>query len=58
MISFFVPGLGQVIKGQVGKGIIIFLAMFPLSLIIIGAALLWLWQIADAYITTPQINRI
>ena len=56
--SLFFPGLGQLVKGQDGKGIIIFLAMFPLSITIIGAAILWIWQIADAYYTNPQINRI
>jgi TM2 domain-containing membrane protein YozV len=27
LLSFFVPGLGQIIKGQVGKGILVFLVL-------------------------------
>ncbi|MDP2217769.1 MAG: hypothetical protein Q8J68_10845 [Methanolobus sp.] len=55
LLSFFVPGLGQIVKGQVLKAIIIWLALgisWLLQFILIGFILLpliWLWQIYDAY---------
>lgn len=49
-LSFFLAGLGQIVKGQVGKGILIFLGVtvslfvfFPIGIV------LWIWNIADAY---------
>ena len=55
ILSFFIPGLGQIIKGQIGKGILIFLGMV-ISIIlifffvgIITTPILWLWNIYDAY---------
>ena len=55
LISFFWPGLGQIIKGQVLKGFIIMFFMF-LSIIlvffligIIIAPILWIWNVYDAY---------
>lgn len=55
ILSFFVPGLGQLIKGQVGRGILIFLGWlfsFALIITIIGAIvplIIYIWQIFDAY---------
>jgi TM2 domain-containing membrane protein YozV len=55
LLSFFVPGLGQIVKGQVLKAIIIWLALgisWLLQFVLIGFILLpliWLWQIYDAY---------
>ena len=55
LLSFFIPGLGQIVKGQVGKGIGIFLGYFfswILIITIIGAVvplIIWIWQIYDAY---------
>ncbi len=57
LLSFFIPGLGQLIKGQVGKGILIFigaLVFIVLSSVLIGIPFLiwlWLWNIYDAYNT-------
>lgn len=55
LLSFFIPGLGQMVKGQVGKGVLIlvgyvvsFLAMFVV-IGIITTPILWIWQIIDAY---------
>jgi hypothetical protein len=37
LLSFFIPGLGQIVKGQVGKGILIFIGVgLGLLLIIPG----------------------
>jgi TM2 domain-containing membrane protein YozV len=49
LLSFFIPGLGQIIKGQVGKGILIFFGVGLGMLLVIPGIILWIWQIADAY---------
>jgi TM2 domain-containing membrane protein YozV len=55
LLSFFIPGLGQIVKGQVGKGVGILLGYFfswILIITIIGAVvplIIWVWQIYDAY---------
>lgn len=59
LLSFFVPGLGQIVKGQILKAILIWLGtvvFIVLSFVVIGLPLLlvlWLWQIYDAY-NSPQ----
>lgn len=52
VLSFFVPGGGQIYNGQIGKGIAILLAVVILVVTVFGIILavpLWLWQIYDAY---------
>jgi len=55
LLSFFIPGLGQLVKGHVGMGIMIFLGMIVnilLMAIIIGfitTPIFWIWNIYDAY---------
>ncbi|NPE27520.1 hypothetical protein HNV12_05960 [Methanococcoides sp. SA1] len=55
LLSFFVPGLGQIIKGEIFKAIGIWIALGIsglLTFIVIGfvlAPIIWLWQIYDAY---------
>jgi len=55
LLSFFIPGLGQMVKGEVGKGIGIFLGWLvslALVLTVIGIVvplIIWVWQIIDAY---------
>jgi TM2 domain-containing membrane protein YozV len=53
-MSFFFPGLGQLYKGRIGRGILIFIGQVCMWLI--GAILLfiptlayWIWNIYDAY---------
>jgi TM2 domain-containing membrane protein YozV len=60
ILSFFIPGLGQMIKGEVGKGILIFIgfwisvgAMFIL-IGLITTPILYFWQIIDAYNTEEK----
>lgn len=59
LLSFFLPGLGQVIKGQIGKAVLIWVGLIIftlLSLALIGLPfliVLWFWQIYDAY-NSPQ----
>jgi TM2 domain-containing membrane protein YozV len=55
LLSFFVPGLGQVAKGEFFKALGIWTALaisWVLSFILIGlvtGTIVWLWQIYDAY---------
>lgn len=55
LISLFVPGLGQLIKGHILKALGIVIALFVsgvLSVVYIGfilAPVIYLWQIYDAY---------
>lgn len=55
LLSFFMPGLGQIIKGQIGKGILIFIGHIIsglLILVLIGLVttpILFIWNIYDAY---------
>jgi TM2 domain-containing membrane protein YozV len=50
LLSFFIPGLGQIVKGQAGKGILIFIGFFiGLVAFVIPGVILWIWQIIDAY---------
>ena len=55
LLSFFVPGLGQLVKGQVGKAILFFIGAIIcaiLMFVLIGIILyplLWLYNIYDAY---------
>ncbi|MCW3105738.1 MAG: hypothetical protein JWQ09_244 [Segetibacter sp.] len=53
LLSFFIPGLGQLIKGQIGKGILIWvvggLLTFFLFWTIIVPLVIWIWNIYDAY---------
>ena len=53
--SFFVPGLGQLINGQVGKAITFF-ALWCLSLLLLvvfigflTTPVLWIWAMVDGY---------
>ena len=53
--SFFVPGLGQLMNGDVGKGILMFclyVLSFFLMFVLIGfltAPAVWIWGMVDAY---------
>jgi TM2 domain-containing membrane protein YozV len=62
VLSFFVPGLGQIYNGQIAKGLVLLVA-FGISAaataFIIGwltTPLLWVWGIYDAYRTAQGIN--
>jgi TM2 domain-containing membrane protein YozV len=60
--SFFFPGLGQLINGQVGKGIAMF-AAYLVSLVLLFAFIgfflvpaIWIWSMVDAYGGAKQWN--
>lgn len=53
LFSFFIPGLGQIIKGQIIKGILIWaiggvLSFFLWWTVIVPLAV-WVWNVYDAY---------
>lgn len=69
MLSFFIPGLGQLVKGNVLRGIVIFIGLcFSIALmsVVVGfvlAPILWVWQLYDAYTapdaaTDRELNRL
>jgi TM2 domain-containing membrane protein YozV len=53
LISFFIPGLGQLIKGQFLKAFIIWAIGGTLSFLlgwtIVVPFLIWAWNVYDAY---------
>ena len=59
LVSLLVPGLGQIIKGEILKGIGIMIAMFisgVLTWVLIGfitTPLIFIWQVYDAYNAEP-----
>lgn len=60
--SFFLPGLGQFINGQAGKGVAFLLAYavsFVLLFVIIGfitMPVVWIWSMVDAYSSAQAWN--
>jgi TM2 domain-containing membrane protein YozV len=62
ILSFFIPGLGQIYNGQLTKGIIFvgigfFLALTIVLLIgIILYPLFWIYTMYDAYDTAKKVN--
>ncbi|MCS3901013.1 DUF5683 domain-containing protein [Methanococcus voltae] len=63
ILSFFIPGLGQIYNGEIIKGIIIivlFVISFFAIAILIGFIMLpivWLYAVCEAYNTANKINR-
>ena len=50
IFSFFIPGLGQLIKGHIGKALLAFFGVIiGFFLLIIPGIFVWLWNIYDAY---------
>ncbi|MDF1557771.1 MAG: hypothetical protein P1P80_06280 [ANME-2 cluster archaeon] len=57
LLSLIIPGLGQIIKGHVIKGSVIFLGIIICFISIIGLLLLpfiWIWNIYDAYTSNSE----
>ncbi|MDY9924834.1 TM2 domain-containing protein [Methanosarcina sp.] len=63
VLSFFIPGLGQIYNGQIMKGIIfiILASIFGfLTVVLIGYILyplFWIYNLYDAYNTAREINE-
>lgn len=55
LLSFLIPGLGQIVKGQIWKGIGLMLGAFisgALAIVLIGFLtypIIWIYSIYDAY---------
>ena len=63
VLSFFIPGLGQIYNGQIMKGIIfiVLASIFAtLTVVLIGYVLyplFWIYNLYDAYNTARRINE-
>lgn len=53
LLSIFIPGLGQLIKGQILKAILIWLVGGAIGVVlgwtIVVPFLIWAWNVYDAY---------
>ncbi len=63
ILSFFVPGLGQIYNGNTNNGIILIIAAFVswiLTAVCVGFFIfiaIWIYSMYDAYTTAEKINR-
>jgi TM2 domain-containing membrane protein YozV len=64
LLSFFLPGAGQLYNGQTGKGLAFLLITlfinFPLMFIGVGfltGLITWIWGMIDAHSSAERINR-
>jgi TM2 domain-containing membrane protein YozV len=55
LLSFFLPGLGQIYNGDVGKGIGMMFGFWILIWIGVGIVF-WIWSMVDAYQSATNIN--
>ncbi len=64
VVSIFVPGVGSMINGSVGRGVLILIAYLvacALCLVLIGfilAPAVWIWGIVDGALSADRWNRI
>lgn len=62
LLSFLIPGLGQIYNGQIGKGVLFILLVIVfgiLSIVLIGIPLLlilWVYGMYNAYKTAEATN--
>ena len=56
--SAIIPGLGQILKGQIIKGLLIIVLGITISYLmfwtIILPVVIWLWNVYDAYTSTSE----
>jgi TM2 domain-containing membrane protein YozV len=63
LISFFLPGVGSMVNGDVGTGIailILYIVGWALAFVLIGIPLAigaWIWGLIDAYQGAQRWNR-
>jgi TM2 domain-containing membrane protein YozV len=63
VLSFLIPGLGQIYNRQIGKGILFFVFVGISCLLILAVIgflttpVLWIWNIVDAYKSSENLNR-
>ena len=62
LASAIIPGLGQLLKGQVVKGLLIIVLGITLSYLLIWTVvfpiLLWAWNVYDAYTSASESNVV
>jgi len=56
ILSFFIPGLGQIYCGRFFRGILIFITTTLLFWVVVGI-IIWLWNIADGFYLAREINK-
>ncbi len=63
ILSFFIPGLGQVYNGEAAKGLALFIG-FVFSVILMTVAcgfvtylIIWLYAMYDAFVVADKINK-
>lgn len=58
LCSFFIPGLGQIYNGDVGKAIAIYFGtLIGFLLFFIPGVIVWIFGIYDAYTTSKKMNE-
>ena len=58
ILSFIMPGLGQVYVGKTGRGVMIwFLTLLGYICLVIPGIIIWLWNIFDARDQAKKINE-
>ena len=58
ILSFLMPGLGQIYAGQLGRGILIFILTFLGYLcFVIPGLFIWIWNIFDARNQVEKLNK-
>lgn len=63
IVSFFIPGVGSMINGEVGKGVGIligYIIAIAFSFILIGVPFLlgfWIWGMVDGYTGAVRFNQ-
>lgn len=64
VLSFFIPGLGQIYNGNGGRAvgfILGWLVSIVLTFVLIGFVtgfMVWLWSMLDAYASAQRHNRL
>jgi TM2 domain-containing membrane protein YozV len=56
ILSFFIPGVGQIYNGNVGRGILTFIAfIIGVFLFVFPGVIVWLWSVYDAYTSAQTL---
>ena len=62
VLSAIVPGLGQIVKGQFVKGLLILILGVTISYILVWTfivpILIWAWNVYDAYTSDSEKNFV
>lgn len=57
ILSFIIPGLGQIYNGQVKKGLVLLVGYILLCWTCIAPLVIWLYCMYDGYTVAGSINR-